>query len=98
MAGAEQGEADTKACQPHQSFEKGGPAKLGPPLSGAVHRPKGSAAGFDDLYVLKAKGGTWSGEDLDAFLANPNAYALARRWLMPASKTLLKGQHHPLSA
>src|ERR1700690_1851807 len=40
------GTADVKPCQACHSFDKGGPAKVGPPLYGIVGRPVASVAGF----------------------------------------------------
>ncbi|TXN62074.1 c-type cytochrome [Methylobacterium sp. WL18] len=74
-ANAEKGEAGTKACHACHNFEKGGPNKVGPDLYGVVERPKGGHAGFEYSAALKEKGGTWTYDDLDAFLTNPKAYA-----------------------
>ncbi len=69
------GESATKPCQACHIFEKGGGIKIGPPLYGIVERPKDSVAGFAYSDALKAKGGTWTYEDLDLFLTNPKAFA-----------------------
>ena len=45
-ADAAKGQSDVKACQACHSFDKGGPAKVGPPLWGVVGRPVASVAGF----------------------------------------------------
>lgn len=74
-ANVEKGEAGTKACHACHNFEKGGPNKVGPDLYGVVERPKGGHAGFEYSAALKEKGGTWTYDDLDAFLTNPKAYA-----------------------
>ena len=55
-------------------FEKGGPNKLGPHLWGIVNRPRASEPGFNYSAAMKAKGGNWSFEELDKFLANPKGY------------------------
>ena len=73
-ADAPKGEADTKACQACHNFEKGAGAKVGPPLYGVVGRPKASVAGFAYSDALKAKGGDWTYEDLDQFIANPKGF------------------------
>ncbi|SFL15776.1 c-type cytochrome [Methylobacterium pseudosasicola] len=74
-ANAEKGEAGTKACRACHNFEKGGPNKVGPDLYGVVERPKGGHAGFEYSAALKGKGGTWTYDDLDAFLTSPKGYA-----------------------
>jgi len=74
-ADAKRGESSVKACQACHGFEKGGVAKVGPPLFGILDRPKGAFAGFAYSDSLKAKGGVWTLDDLDHFLADPKAYA-----------------------
>lgn len=73
-ADVSKGEASTKACQACHNFEKGAGAKIGPPLYGVVGRPKGSIAGFAYSDGLKAKGGDWTYDDLDQFIANPKGF------------------------
>jgi cytochrome c len=73
-ADPKKGEADTKPCQVCHNFEKGAGAKIGPPLYGVLGRPKGSIAGFDYSAGMKAKGGNWTFDDLNAFLTDPKAY------------------------
>ena len=45
-ADAAKGQADAKICTTCHSLDKGGVAKVGPPLWGVIGRPKGSIAGF----------------------------------------------------
>ncbi|ACB96914.1 c-type cytochrome [Beijerinckia indica] len=73
-ADVKKGEADTKPCQACHTFEKGGAAKVGPPLWGIVDRAKGSIAGFSYSDALKAKGGEWTYDDLDAFITSPKSF------------------------
>ncbi len=68
------GQALTKICATCHSFDKGAAAKVGPNLYGVVDRPKGADAGFAYSDAMKAKGGKWSFEDINAFIANPKAY------------------------
>lgn len=68
------GQAAAKACQACHSFEKGGGAKVGPPLWGVLDRPKGSVAGFAYSDPMKAKGGAWTYDDLDHFIAAPKTF------------------------
>jgi cytochrome c len=65
------GQSDTKACQACHSFDKGGPAKVGPPLYGVVGRPVASIAGFAYSDKLKSMGGNWTYDEIFEFIKNP---------------------------
>ena len=65
------GEGYAKACATCHNFEKGGAAKVGPPLYGVLNRPVASLAGFDYSDALKKKGGTWSFDEIFKFIGNP---------------------------
>ncbi len=62
-------------CLTCHNFEKGGGAKIGPPLWGVVGRPVASVAGFDYSDSLKKLGGDWSYEKLAHWIADPKAMA-----------------------
>jgi cytochrome c len=67
------GENSAKKCAACHTFTKGGPNLVGPNLWGIVGRPKASHAGFNYSAALKAKGGDWTIDDLNAFITNPRA-------------------------
>lgn len=68
------GQAAAKQCAACHTFEKGGPNRVGPNLYGIVDRPKASHEGFNYSAALKGKGGTWTYDDLDQFIASPKGY------------------------
>jgi cytochrome c len=68
------GQALTKICATCHSFDKGAAAKVGPNLYGVVGRDKGSDAGFGYSDALKAKGGKWTFDDLNAFITSPKTF------------------------
>jgi cytochrome c len=68
------GENTAKQCQACHTFEKGGPNRVGPNLWGIVGRPRATEAGFNYSAPMKAKGGTWTIDDLNQFLTSPRGY------------------------
>src|SRR5205085_7026013 len=73
-ADVKKGESSAKKCQACHTFGKGEPNRVGPNLYGVVGRPKGTEGGFDYSAPMKAKGGNWSVDALNAFLANPRQF------------------------
>lgn len=72
-ASVEKGAAAAKKCAACHTFEKGGPNRVGPNLFGVVERARATEAGFNYSAAMKAKGGKWTFEELNAFIANPKA-------------------------
>jgi cytochrome c len=60
------------------------PVLVGPTLWGVVGRPVASVAGFEYSDALRAKGGTWTRERLDRWIAGPAA-------VTPGTKMTLAG-------
>ena len=74
-ASAEKGQAAAKVCQTCHTFEKNGPNRVGPNLYGVVGDHKGEGRNnFNFSAAMKGKGGTWTYDDLNAFLTNPKAF------------------------
>ena len=74
-ATVDKGANAAKKCAACHTFGKGEPNRVGPNLYGVVGRPKGTEGGFDYSAALKSKGGNWTADDLDKFLANPKGFA-----------------------
>ncbi len=70
-ATAEAGERVSRKCVSCHTFEKGGDNKVGPNLYNIVGATPGAKDGFSYSSAMAEKGGTWSYEELDAFLASP---------------------------
>jgi cytochrome c len=74
-ASVEKGQAAAKVCMTCHTFEKGGPNKVGPNLYGIVGDHRGADRnGFNFSAAMKAKGGTWSIDDLNQFIENPKGF------------------------
>ena len=62
-------------CEQCHDLSKGGPNKIGPNLWAIVGSPRGEdRGGFDFSSAMKAKGGTWTYDELFKFLKSPQAY------------------------
>jgi cytochrome c len=68
------GENSAKKCAACHTFDKGGRNLVGPNLWGVIGRPKASETGFNYSAAMKAKGGEWTVEDINHFIANPKAF------------------------
>ena len=88
VADAGAGERLSRACAACHSFDNGGANRIGPNLWDIVNRPMASAAGFNYSSALGERGGTWSYEELDGFLAAP------RDWV-PGTSMSYSGMRSP---
>lgn len=64
-----------KQCAACHTNTQGGANGTGPNLYGILGHPKAGHAGFAYSDALKAKGGTWTFEDMDKWLLSPRKYA-----------------------
>ena len=79
-ASVEKGTGAAKKCAACHTFEKGGPNRVGPNLFGVLNEKKGEGrGGFNFSAAMKAKGGTWTYDDLNKFLANPEGLCSRHR-------------------
>ncbi|MBR1215144.1 cytochrome c family protein [Bradyrhizobium sp. JYMT SZCCT0180] len=74
-ASVEKGLGAAKKCAACHTFEKGGPNRVGPNLFSVINEKKGEGrGGFNFSAAMKGKGGTWTFDDLNKFLANPKGF------------------------
>lgn len=63
----------------HACHDLGDANRIGPHLNGVVGRPVASVTDFMYSGALRALGGTWTPDALDAFLRSPRGYAPGNR-------------------
>ena len=69
------GEQAAALCKVCHTFDAGGASMVGPNLHNVVGADVGHVEGFNYSAALKDKGGAWTYERLDEWLANPQAFA-----------------------
>lgn len=64
-----------RKCSSCHTYKKGDASRLGPNLHGVVDRARGTLADYVSKYsaAMKAKGGTWTLDALNAFIEKPRA-------------------------
>ena len=89
-ADPKKGEALVKACAACHSLDSSGAAKAtGPALYGVIDRAVGST-GFAYSDNMKAKGGKWGYEQINAFLANPKGVVAGTKMSYAGEKDAAK--------
>jgi len=74
-ASVEKGVAAAKKCTACHTFENGGPNRVVPILYGIVgDKKREGRGGFNFSAAMKAKGGTWTFDDLNKFIASPKGF------------------------
>ena len=84
LASAEAGEKIFKKCKACHTVGKGGPNRVGPNLWDIVGGGVAGRQGFRYSGALAGKGGQWTYEDLDRFLAKPKDF-------VPGTKMTFRG-------
>ncbi|MDP6786316.1 MAG: cytochrome c family protein [Rhodospirillales bacterium] len=74
LASAEAGTKQFKKCKACHTTNKGGKNRVGPNLWDVVGRTKAAQSGFRFSDALKGKGGAWTYDDLDRYLAKPKDF------------------------
>ncbi|MCH4893620.1 c-type cytochrome [Sphingomonas sp. SFZ2018-12] len=69
------GQASFQKCASCHSINAGGANGIGPNLHGIVGKPHAAVAGFAYSDALKAVGGPWDFDALNAWLTSPRKYA-----------------------
>jgi cytochrome c len=80
------GENDVKICATCHNFKEGAGAKIGPDLWNVVGRPVASFPGFVYSDSLKAVGGDWTYDKLNAWITDPKAMAAGTKMAFAGEK------------
>jgi cytochrome c len=88
VADAAKGEQVFKKCAACHNADPGGANALGPALHGAMGGPIAGKPGFAYSDALKGVGGSWSWDNMSAWLANPKKFA-------PGNKMTFAGLSNP---
>lgn len=78
-ADPKQGEKIAQVCMACHTFNKGGPAKIGPNLWGIIGAKHAHMAGFDYSDAMKKFPGNWTFEELNQFLFHPQGYVVGTK-------------------
>lgn len=87
-ADAAKGAEVFKKCTSCHNAANGGPNAIGPNLWAVVGKAIAAHPGFEYSDVLKAKGGSWTFDELNKWLTNPKSYA-------PGTKMSFAGLSNP---
>jgi cytochrome c len=68
------GKSISTRCEQCHDLSKGGPNKIGPNLYDVVDRARATHPGFDYSSAMKAKGGSWTYDELFKYLKSPGSY------------------------
>ncbi len=82
------GEAVFKKCVACHTINQGGANGIGPNLYAVLGKPLAGQAGFAYSEALKGKGGNWTFDAMNEWLANPKKYA-------PGNKMTFAGLGNP---
>ncbi|HTO42140.1 MAG TPA: cytochrome c family protein [Rhizomicrobium sp.] len=68
------GKAISQRCEQCHDLTRAAVNKIGPEMWGVVNRPKGHNPTFSYSSAMKAKGGTWTYDDLFHFIKSPSSF------------------------
>ena len=73
------GRAKFSQCAVCHSIKEGEASRVGPNLFGVIDRPAASLSDFAYSKAMRESGVTWTAENLDAFIENPQAFIRGNR-------------------